>query len=209
MTREEAEQVIADGQPWSEPGRGSKLSESRYLGGLSSWSPIVRERMAGQLKNRKGNPIPQLVKMLKSDSLDAQRGALQAMSRQWGKLAPAVPELRRALSDDDMWVRVLAAKALVVAGPPGRVALPQLLKMLTQNDPKVDPRQMEQRYLNQIVFDPKTGMLKKSLHDVNQKAFYAAVKAGLQNEDGNSRKSIASVYKNLVLRRDQTAAAGD
>ena len=69
--------------------------------------------------------------------------------------------------------------------------------MLTQNDPKVDPRQMEQRYLNQIVFDPKTGMLKKSLHDVNQKAFYAAVKAGLQNEDGNSRKSIASVYKNL------------
>ena len=128
MTREEAEQVIADGQPWSEPGHGSKVSDRDILAGLSSWSPIVRERMATQLKNRKGNPIPQLVKMLRSDSLDAQRGALQAMSKQRGKLAPAVPELRRLLSDDDMWVRVLAAKALVVAGPPGRVALPQLLK---------------------------------------------------------------------------------
>ena len=96
-----------------------------------------------------------------------------------------------------MWVRVLAAKALATAGQAGRVALPQLLKMLTENDSKQDPRQMEQRYLTQIVFDPKSGMLKKSLDGVDPKAFYAAVKAGLQNEDGNARRSIESVYKNL------------
>ena len=198
LTREEADEIIADGRPWSEPGRGqSQLSDKQILEKLSSWSPIIREDMAIKLKNRKGNAVPQLVKMLRSESLDTQRGALQALGRQFGKSGAAVPDLRRALSSDDMWVRVLAARALVSAGQPGRVALPQLLKMLTENDPKKDPRQMEQRYLNQIVFDSKNGMLKKSLRGVNPQAIYAAVKAGLQNEDGNSRQSIASVYKNL------------
>ena len=198
MAREEAEQVIADGQPWSEPWAGpSKLSEKEIWKGLESWSPIIRESMAKKLKNRKENPVPRLIKMLKSDSLDAQRGALQALDKQRGKSAQAVPALRRALKSDDLWVRVLAAKALVGAGPAGRVAIPELLKMLTENDRQDDPRQMQQRYLTQIVFDPKSGMLKKSLHDVNPKSLYMAVKAGLQNEDGNSRRSIASVYNNL------------
>lgn len=198
MTREEADRVIADGQPLSEPWRGHKeLSDKQILEKLSSWSPIVREDMANRLKDRNGNFVPALTKMLKSDSLDAKRGACLALAKQKGKAAPAVKQLQRALSDEDMWVRVLAAKAIASTGGPGKKALPQLLKMLTQNDREQDPRQMEQRYLTQIIFDQKTGMLRKSLEGVNPKALYAAVEAGLQNEDGNSRKAIASVYKNL------------
>ena len=90
MTREEADEVITDGQPWSEPGSGpSKLSDKEILKGLASWSPIVRESMALKLKNRNGNPVPQLVKMLKSDSLDAQRGALQAIGQTMGEISPS------------------------------------------------------------------------------------------------------------------------
>ena len=198
LTREQADKIIADGQPLSEPLREQKkLSDKQVLEKLGSWSPIIREKMASELKNRNGNFVPTLTKMLKSDSLDARRGACTALARQGKKAGSAVKLLRRALSDEDMWVRVLAAKAIASTGQPGRVAIPQLLKMLTQNDRKQDPRQMEQRYLTQIVFDSKSGLLKKSLKDVNPKALYAAVEAGLQNEDGNSRQSIASVYKNL------------
>ena len=198
LTRKEAEQIIADGQPLSEPWRGTQsLSDKQVLEKLGSWSPIIREKMAKELKERNGKFVPTLTKMLKSDSLDARRGACTALALQGKKAAPAVKLLRRALSDEDMWVRVLAAKAISQAGQSGRVAIPQLLQMLTENDRENDPRQMEQRYLTQIVFDSKSGMLKKYLQDVEPKALYAAVEAGLQNEDGNSRQSIASVYKNL------------
>ena len=198
LTRKEAEEIIADGQPLSEPWRGPQnLSDKQVLEKLASWSPIIREKMAKELTERNGNFIPALTRMLKSDSLEVKRGACTALAMQGNKAAPAVKQLRYALSDEDMWVRVLAAKAIASTGQPGRVAIPQLLKMLTQNDRENDPRQMEQRYLTQIIFDSKSGLLKKSLKDVKPKALYAAVKASLQNEDGNSRQSIASVYKNL------------
>ena len=198
LTRKEAERIIADGQPLSEPWRGrQRLSDKQVLEKLANWSPIIREKMAAELKNRDGNYIPALTRMLKSDSLDAKRGACSALAMQGNKAASALKPLRRALSDENMWVRVLAAKAIANTGQPGRVAIPQLLKMLTENDRENDPRQIEQRYLTQIIFNSKSGMLKKSLQGVEPKALYAAVEAGLQNEDGNSRQSIASVYKNL------------
>jgi hypothetical protein len=56
---------------------------------------------------------------------------------------------------------------------------------------------MQQRYLCFALFERREGLLGRSLDGVDRDALYAAVRAGLQNEDGRARGSIASVYKNL------------
>ena len=80
-------------------------------------------------------------------------------------------------------------------------AVPELLELLAQVDPKSDPRGMQQRYLSFALFDTNgehgDGMLSRSLDGVDPEALYKAVKTGLQNQDGRARGSIGSVYRNL------------
>jgi hypothetical protein len=57
---------------------------------------------------------------------------------------------------------------------------------------------MQQRYLCFTLFD-RNGMLARSLEGVDRPALYAAVRAGLRNEDGRARGSIGSVYRRLSL----------
>ena len=76
--------------------------------------------------------------------------------------------------------------------------VPDLLKMLAQQDPESDPRGMQQRYLCFALFNSRDGMLGRSLEGVDRELLYAAVRAGLRNEDGRARGSIGSVYKNLT-----------
>ena len=81
---------------------------------------------------------------------------------------------------------------------PATPAVPQLLEMLAQVDMENDPRGMQQRYLSFALFD-RNGMLARSLEGVDRPALYAAVRAGLRNEDGRARGSIGSVYRHLSL----------
>jgi len=57
---------------------------------------------------------------------------------------------------------------------------------------------MQPRYLSFALFNTRGGMLARSLGGVDRKLLYAAVKAGLRNEDGRARGAIGSVYKNLT-----------
>ena len=57
---------------------------------------------------------------------------------------------------------------------------------------------MQQRYLCFALFNQRDGMLGRSLEGVDRESLYAAVRAGLRNEDGRARGSIGSVYKNLT-----------
>jgi hypothetical protein len=91
-------------------------------------------------------------------------------------------------------LRIKAAETLSHIGAPAMPALPLLLERLTHGPSKSDPRGMEQRYLCFSVFGT---MLNRSLDGVDRGLLLSAVAAGLRNEDGRARSSIAEVYKML------------
>ena len=194
-----AQGLINDGRGWSNKDRNSaydKLSEKQLFERLSSWSPTVRQRAAMALARRKGSdPVPVLIKMLASSSLETRYGACQALAMQNNRAAPAVGALAKTLKHDDLWLRIKAAEALSSIGAPAMSTVPVLLKMLANAPAKSDPRGMEQRYLSFTIFGK---MLKKSLEGVDRKLLREAVVAGLQNQDGRSRGTVGRIYTQLT-----------
>jgi hypothetical protein len=196
----EAQALIADGRGWDNKNRNSfydSLTERELLARLGSWSPVVRERAAMGLARRKAKPIASLVQMLESASLASRYGACQALAKTGPAAAPAVPPLRKNLQHEDLWLRVKSAEALAAIGDQAVSAVPELLARLAMGPSDKDPRGMEQRYLCFALFNRRDGMLGRSLDGVDRETLYAAVRAGLRNEDGRARGSIGSVYQNL------------
>ncbi len=193
--------LILDGRGWSNKDRNSfydKLNQQELIGRLGSWSPVVRQRAAMALARREEAPIPTLTKMLESPRLESRYGACQALAMFRGAAAPAVPALKKTLRADDLWLRVKAAEALASVGAAAMSTVPDLLEMLASEDPTSDPRGMQQRYLCFALFNQRGGMLSRSIEGVDRDALYAAVRAGLGNEDGRARGAFGSVYKNLT-----------
>jgi hypothetical protein len=193
----EANALVRDGLGWSNKDRDSAydaLAPDVLLESLGSWSPVVRQRAAMALARRDGVPLPVILTLLDSDSLDSRLGACEALAKLKGKAAPAVPALRETLRSDDLWLRIRAAEALAAIGDPAMDAVPQLLGMLAKGPAGDDPRGMEQRYLCFAVFGQ---MLKRSLDGVDRDQLREAVAAGLQNEDGRARGSVGNIYKQL------------
>lgn len=194
-----AESLIADGR-----GRDNKDRHSAYdqftvdqlVERLGSWSPIVRERAALALGRRPIVPVETIVELLDAPSLEARYGACQALSKLGQRGEPALAALQRCLQEGDLWLRVSAAEALAKIGPAAKPTVPQLLELLAEVDQASDPRGMQQRYLTFALFEGD-GMLGGSLEGVDRQAFYTAVRAGLQNQDGRARGSLSSVYRNL------------
>jgi len=196
-----AASLVADGRGWSPKDRIASYaarSQAEIFAGLGNWSPVVRERSAMELARREGDPTPKLIEMLADNSLYARYGACQAIIMLKGRAAPAVPPLRKTLKSEDLWLRIKAAEALAAIGAPAMESVPDLLEMLAQQNPESDPRGMQQRYLCFALFNPRGGMLGRSLEGVDRELLYAAVRAGLRNEDGRARGTIGSVYKNLT-----------
>lgn len=194
-----AQALILDGRGWDNKDRYSvydKFSDDQLLERLGSWSPVVRKRAAMALGRRKDVSVPPLVNMLESPPLTSRYGACQALIALRGRGAPAIEPLRKALADQDLWLRIKAAEALAAIGAPAMQTVPQLLELLAQVNPQSDPRGMQQRYLSFALFDGG-GMLGRSLEGVDREALYKAVRAGLKNQDGRARGSIGSVYRNL------------
>jgi hypothetical protein len=113
------------------------------------------------------------------------------------KAAPAVPALRKSLRDPNLWLSIKSAEALAAIGKPAMEAVPEMLEMLAQTDPKKDPRGMRQRYFTFALFSSREGMLGRSLEGVDRAQLYKAVRAGLKNEDGRARSDFGSVYRQL------------
>jgi hypothetical protein len=199
LSAEASQSLISDGRGWDNKDRTSAydaMANDALLARLSSWSPVVRERAAMALERRQAPVVDSLLAMLDAPSIHARYGACQALAALRGRSAPAGDALRRALASDDLWLRVKAAEALAQIGKLANGAIPQLLALLAQTYPQRDPRGMQQRYLTFALFD-RGGMLDRSLEGVDTEALYAAVRAGLQNQDGRARSSFASVYRNL------------
>ena len=204
LTPAAAQALIDDGRGWSNKDRHSfydQLSTDQLLERLRSWSPVVRQRAAMAFARRKDAPIPRVVELLDSPSLNARLGACQAIAHLKGRAASAVPKLRKLLHSDDPWLRIKAADALAAIGKPAMEAVPEMLELMAQFDPEKDPRGMQQRYLSFALFskggEHGAGMLSRSLEGVDREALYKAVRAGLKNQDGRARGCIASVYGNL------------
>ncbi|MGM0491164.1 MAG: DUF6288 domain-containing protein [Planctomycetota bacterium] len=196
-----AESLVRDGRGWSPRLRlaaYAQRGDARLFAGLRSWSPVVRERSATELARREGDPTPRLIAMLDEPDLHARLGACQALIMLKTRAAPAVSALRKTLRADDPWLRIKAAEALASIGDPAMSTLPDLLSMLAEHDRQADPRGMQQRYLCFALFNRRGGMLGRSLDGVDRQLLYAAVRAGLRNEDGRARGSIGSVYQNLA-----------
>jgi hypothetical protein len=196
-----AQAIIHDGRGWNNKDRNSfydALGDEDLIERLQNWSPVVRERAAMALGRRKTANVAPLTAMLESPDLEARYGACQALARLRGRAAPAVEALRETLSHEDLWLRIKAAEALAAIGAPAMPAVPQLLELLARVDVEKDPRGMQQRYLTFALFD-RDGLLSRSLEGVDRAALSEAVRAGLTNEDGRARGSIASVYRQLSL----------
>ncbi len=196
-----ADCLVADGRDWSPKSKHAdyiKRSNAEILSGLKNWSPVVRERSAMELARRKSAELPQLIMMLRDPQLYTQLGACQALIMLRNSAAPAVPMLKELLQANDLWLRIKAAEALAAIGDAAMPAVPDLLAMLAAADRESDPRDMQQRYLCFALFNNRGGMLTRSLDGVDRDALYAAVRAGLGNEDGRARGALASVYRNLT-----------
>lgn len=199
ITKETAASLIEDGRGYSQRHKAATYadrSDQQLLTALTSWSPTVRQRAADQLGIRKGNYVKRLKELMQGD-LYSKIGACQALAKMGARAKPAVPTLRSFLKEDDLWLRIKAAQALAASGPSGRVAIVELLEMLAEPPGADDPRGMLQRYLCVALFDRKSGMLKRSLADIDRDKLYRAVRAGLANEDGHARSAFVSVYNNL------------
>ena len=198
-----ADALIADGRGWNNRDRVAayaQLDDAELLRRLRSWSPVVRERAAMALTRDKGAIVPALLAMFAEPaaadaSLAARYGACQALARLGAAAAPAVPALQACLEHPDLWLRVKAAEALGRIGKAAMPALPRLLAALTRAPADADPRGMEQRYLCFVLFDRRDGMLRRSLDGVDREALYAAIRAGLHNQDGRARSDVANVYE--------------
>ncbi len=197
MSKDQVKSVIADGIGYSSKYKVeyyNSLSDAELMKRLGSWSPIVRERAVAAFSNKKQDSKTEraLIRMLSSKSTYERIGASQLLGKMGS--SAAVKDIRANLKSDDLWLRIQSANALAGMGKGGMVALPELLEIHAKGPSKDDPRAMEQRYLNFAIFDK---MLKKSIEDMDKKLLYGAVIAGLKNEDGNSRNSVASVYNKL------------
>ncbi len=200
IDRQKAQSLIEDGRGWS-PRLKKKTYSDRSIkdlvDGLSNWSPVVRERSGMELARRKDDVTPLLIQLLTQDDLFGKIGACQAVIHLQERGSAAIPALRTNLSAKHLWLRIKAAEALARCGKQSMPLVPQLLHMMTDADTANDPRGMQQRYLCFALFNNRDGLLGRSLEGVDRDALFAAVKAGLHNEDGRARKNLTSVYKNL------------
>jgi len=198
----EAKSIVEDGGGWTRGDRKSfydSLTIDQLLARLGNWSPVVRQRVAEALARRKDNVIDRLIGMLDAKDAYTRYGACRAIEMQKDRGAPAVAALLKTFRSDDLWLRILSAEALAGIGGPARSAAPEILERLTKSDPKNDPRNMEQRYLSFALFDRKGGLLSKSLTGIDRELLGKAVRAGLKNEDGKARSSLAIVYDQLTF----------
>lgn len=202
LTTSQANAVVQAGHGWNNLDRNSfydSLTTEQLIEGLSSWSPVVRDRAAMALGRSKAEVQAALVNLLQSKNRYAQYGACRAFKYVKGDHSASLPLLFNFLSHEDLTLRIHAAEAMAGIGEKARPAIPAMLQRLANPDTENDPRRMEQRYLIFALFNNRGGLIGQSLEGVDRALLIDAVRAGLTNEDGRARGSLASIYDKLTL----------
>ena len=200
-----ARALILDGRGWSNKdryGAYDKFGDDKLLECLASWSPVVRERAAMALARRKDAPVPALLKMLESPSLDARYGACQALATLKGAAAPAVPALRKTLRHQDLWLRIKAADALAAIGQPAMSGGARTASIAGPGQPDRTIRAACSSAIfplpcSSVVASTVAGCSAVPLTEWTASCSIKRCAAGLKNEDGRARGTIGSVYRNL------------
>jgi len=171
---------------------------------LSSWSPAVRNRAASSLGHRDDNVVPQLLALLAGTDPNARYGACAALVQLGPKAAAAGPRLRELLTDNDPWVRNLAAQALNAGACDDPKAAATDLMTAAARHADDDPREIVQRSLSNALFAKVSarakysGVLSTSLDGVDRKLLYPAVRRVLANQDSEARQRVADIYPILT-----------
>lgn len=179
------------------------LSTEQLLGRLKTWSPPMRIRLAKALARKSGDNVPALMKMLDSQNRETILGGIYGLEYQRGKAAPAVDELVRLLSNDDVWIRFRSGAALCAIGASAREkAVPVLLKSALKTS-KDDPREMHQRYISFILWgggvngEPR-GLIARDMKGVDHALLVPALKKLMRNTDGQTRALVAKPIKMMT-----------
>ncbi|MDA0946918.1 MAG: DUF6288 domain-containing protein [Planctomycetota bacterium] len=170
---------------------------------LQSWSPAVRSRAADALAAAAGDPLPELLRLLKRRDLESRYGACQALAALGSEAAEATPQLLRLLDEDDVWLRIQACYALAAIGERAREAAVPMLELALRDDPE-DPRGFTQRYLAFCLFYPggalkMRGLLSRSVEGIDRELLRRAILRLMQNDDGRARGAVAQVFKLMTL----------
>lgn len=177
-------------------------------GGLSSWSPTVRERCAKALAKKSDAAVPTLIQMLDAKDKETRYGACVALRYLGTKANAAAPKLRTLLASSDPWQRALAAEAIVEMSESVRkAAIPDLLRVVIRRDDPDDPRRCVMGPLTEVLFKPGPGrrtpdsILRNSLDAVdapNRPLLIAAIRDVLHSEDGRIRGGVGKIYPLLA-----------
>jgi hypothetical protein len=200
LSKEDARKVVLEGRGFEGYGTFTgydNLPQDQILELVKSWSPIIRPRAGSAYARKPDAPLEPLLKMLEDPSLDARLGACEALSFMKAKASPAIPKLHEMLKADDLWLRIKAAEALNAIGQPAMSTVPDMLKMAAKGSSAKDPRAMEQRYMVQLLFSTRDGILGRSLAGVDRELIYQVLRSAAKNEDGRTRGALGSIYSNL------------
>lgn len=201
--------LIRDGRGWT-PRDKAKAYETLPLDtlimGLSSWSPVVRQRSANALGKRDEDVLPQVMKRLSGTDVNAQLGACAALEALGGRAKQAVPQLAKLLHASDPWVQVQAAEALTTMGEAASPAIPAMLELVAAPPTADDPRGMVQRYVGFALFYRgrslgARGLLHNSWENQDRARIIQALTELMQNDDGRVRSTAASALH--LLQKDE------
>jgi len=189
----------------SDPFRYDTRPTKALLAGLSSWSPAVRKRSASELGQREGDFTDSILTLLQSKNRYSQYGATEALGAlkiPSEKAPQVVSALTETLESNDLWLRILSAQSLCNLGEAAAPAIPTLLKRFAASDPEGDPRGMENRYLSFALLG-RGGPLSRSLDGLDRELLFAAIRSGLQNEDGRARGQFGALLKKIPFEELQ------
>ncbi len=175
----------------------------KLLAGLSSWSPLERNRSAEELGKRKENNLPQLLELTQSNNPNVRLGAVTAIGALKSRAVPALTTLAVLLNDKDRWLRVQTAEALRSIGGDAKPITAQMLKAATVKD-ETDRMQFAVGALAYALFYPggsygPAGLLAKSIAEVPKEQLYPAIRSIAANPDSAARGCLRSTYGLMTL----------
>ena len=175
----------------------------KLLAGLSSWSPLERNRSAEELGKRKENNLPQMLELTQSNNPNARLGAVTAIGALKSRAVPALTTLAVLLNDKDRWLRVQTAEALRSIGGDAKPITAQMLKAATVKD-ETDRMHFAVGALAYALFYPggsygPAGLLAKSIAEVPKEQLYPAIRSIAANPDSAARGCLRSTYGLMTL----------
>ena len=195
---------------------------SRLIADLGEYDPVVRYYAALQLGTRSASLTPGEVSTLMTmaaatgtANINSRMGACQALGAISAlNTSGAVDLLVQRLSDPDLWVRAVAAKALRNYGSAAVVKLPEMLTAFVANatDPDViapnDPVQIANRFLSLELFGDAVESgpnVASSTINAPKNLLYPAIRTGLRQPDSYPRYGVSTFTYNYLTVADAQA----